>query len=141
MQVMPAQQLNRTPIFNARRVGRSGSRDEPGAGTRWLPAPPPASRPSLPLASTGCAGGLDPADPYRPWLGVLAALRSHSGAGCGGPVPVTVQVQRGVHRPQSSVNVTELTGMTSKQGMPEVTKLSEVQAVLRDTLKQRFQAA
>ncbi len=96
---------------------------------------------SLPLASTGCAGGLDPAYPYRPWLGILAALRSHSGAGCGVPVSVTVQVQRGVHRPQSSVRVTELTGMTSKHGTPEVTKLIEVQAVLRDTLKQRFQAA
>ncbi len=36
---------------------------------------------------------------------------------------------------------TELTDMTNKHGTPEVTTLAEVQAVLRDTLKQRFQAA
>ncbi len=82
-----------------------------------------------------------PSVSIRPWLGVLAALRSHSGAGCSGPVSVTVQVQRGVHWPQSSVRVTELTGMTSKNGKPYMAKLAEVQAVLRDTLKQRLQAA
>ncbi len=37
--------------------------------------------------------------------------------------------------------VTELTGMTSKNGKPYLTKLAEVQAVIRDTLKQRLQAA
>lgn len=37
--------------------------------------------------------------------------------------------------------VTELTGMTSKAGKPYLTKLAEVQAVIRDTLKHRLQAA
>lgn len=37
--------------------------------------------------------------------------------------------------------VTELTGMTSKNGKPYLTKLAEVQGVIRDTLKQRLQAA
>ncbi len=37
--------------------------------------------------------------------------------------------------------VAELTGMTSKNGKPYMAKLAEVQAVLRDTLKQRLQAA
>ncbi len=37
--------------------------------------------------------------------------------------------------------VTELTGMTSTNGKPYLTKLAEVQAVIRDTLKQRLQAA
>jgi hypothetical protein len=37
--------------------------------------------------------------------------------------------------------VTELTGMTSKNGKPYIAKLAEVQAVIRDTLKQRLQAA
>lgn len=36
--------------------------------------------------------------------------------------------------------VTELTGMTSKSGKPYLTKLAEVQGVIRDTLKQRLQA-
>nr|MDP9416224.1 hypothetical protein [Pseudomonadota bacterium] len=37
--------------------------------------------------------------------------------------------------------VTDLTGMTSKNGKPYLTKLAEVQGVIRDTLKQRLQAA
>ena len=36
---------------------------------------------------------------------------------------------------------TELTGMTSKNGKPYMATLTEVQAVIRDTLKQRLQAA
>jgi predicted DNA-binding WGR domain protein len=42
---------------------------------------------------------------------------------------------------RTAVRVIELTGMTSKVGPPYLTKLVEVQGVIRDTLKQRLQAA
>ncbi len=42
---------------------------------------------------------------------------------------------------RAAVSWVMMTGMTSKSGKPYLTKLAEVQAVIRDTLKQRLQAA